>query len=280
MATLLKPVLIVLLMLALVGCAATPPVPPVPAEATAAEAQVEASPSPAPAAETAAAAPASEALIELGETGMITYQTIELKSGTMLEYALLLPENFDPDRMYPILLALPPGPQTKEMVQWGLDNYWAREAVKRGWIVLSPVAPDGVLFFQGGEGVIPELLSRTAQLYQPEGGKYHVAGVSNGGISAFRVALNNVDKVQSVLAVPGFPRSDGDFQRLNSLVDIPVAMFVGEQDDGWVQQMEATEASLTELGGRVSLEVVAGEGHVIESLAGGGSLFDLLESFR
>jgi pimeloyl-ACP methyl ester carboxylesterase len=211
---------------------------------------------------------------------MAIYQTMTLRSGTILEYGLVVPADFDPAKRYPILLALPPGPQTKEMVQWGLENYWAQEALRRGWIILSPVAPAGVLFFQGAEGIIPEFLSRTATLLKPEGGKYHLAGVSNGGISAFRVALNQPELFSSLMVLPGFPQNDNDFERLNNLTGLPVVMFVGENDDGWVQRMEATAERLTELGGQAELEIVPGENHVIQSLSGGVRLFDLLESFH
>ena len=224
--------------------------------------------------------PIDEPPLTIGEAGMIAYHTLTMTDNTQVDFAVVLPENFDTTQTYPILLALSPGPQTKEMVQWGLDNYWAKEAIRRGWIVLSPVAPQGVLFFKGSEAYIPEFLTQTARLYRPEGGKYHVGGVSNGGISAFRVALNDVEQVHSITVLPGFPRSDGDKQRLETLTGIPVAMFVGEQDTSWVERMEATAQALDDQGEQVSLDIVAGEGHVIQSLTGGEALFDLLESFR
>lgn len=216
----------------------------------------------------------------IGEEGMITYYEMTLRDDTTLQYGVTLPDNFEAGQTYPILLALPPGPQTQEMVAVGFDNYWTSEASKRGWVVLSPIAPNGTLFFQGSEALIPEFLARTAAQYRPEGDKYHLAGVSNGGISAFRIALINPELFHSVMALPGFPRTDEEMQNLAALKDIPVAMFVGENDTSWVQRMEQTEETLAGLGGQVSLEIIPNEGHVIRSLAGGEKLFDLLESYR
>jgi len=216
----------------------------------------------------------------IGEEGMVTYYEMTLKDGTNLQYGVVLPDSFEAGQTYPILLALPPGPQTQEMVAVGLDNYWASEASQRGWIVLSPVAPNGTLFFQGSESLIPEFLARTAAQYRPEGDKYHLAGVSNGGISAFRIALRNPELFHSVMVLPGFPYTGEEMQNLVALKDIPVAMFVGESDTSWVQRMEQTEETLTGLGGQVSLEIVPNEEHVIRSLAGGEKLFDILDSFR
>lgn len=216
----------------------------------------------------------------IGEDGMITYYEMTLKDGTILQYGVTLPDSFEAGQTYPILLALPPGPQTQEMVAVGLDNYWASEAYKRGWIVLSPIAPNGTLFFQGSETLIPEFLAHTAAQYRPEGDKYHLAGVSNGGISAFRIALLNPELFHSLMVLPGFPYTEEEMQNLAVLKDIPVTMFVGENDTSWVGRMEQTEERLAGLGAQVSLEIVPNEGHVIRSLAGGDKLFDILDSFR
>ena len=70
-----------------------------------------------------------------------------MNDGTPLRYTIVLPTVFTPAKTYPVLLAMPPGPQTEAMVEAGL-NYWRLEAQKRGWIVISPIAPDGVLFFK------------------------------------------------------------------------------------------------------------------------------------
>lgn len=215
------------------------------------------------------------------EPESVTYHEMALADGeTTIEYALVLPPEFDPSQSYPILLALPPGPQTRTMVDNGLRLYWEPGAFKNGWIVVSPVAPGGILFFRGSEAFLPEFLDNISAMYPPEGDKFHVGGISNGGISAFRVATMMPERVHSVLAVPGVPANESDFEKLNLLVDIPVAMHVGENDTGWLDRMEETEAELQRLGGDVSLTVAGGEGHVIQGLSGGAVLFAFLNSTR
>ena len=117
-----------------------------------------------------------------------------------------------------------------------------------------------------------------ASLYPPEGDKFHLAGISNGGISAFRLAVNQPEKFHSILAVPGFPRGD-DFQKLDNLADIPIAMFVGERDASWRQAMIETAEELSRLNIPANLEIVTGEGHVIQGIRG-DDFFEILESFR
>jgi dipeptidyl aminopeptidase/acylaminoacyl peptidase len=206
------------------------------------------------------------------------YEMMMMNEGTALRYALVLPAGFTPAETYPVLLAMPPGPQTEAMVEAGL-TYWQQEAQQRGWIVISPVAPDGVLFFQGSDQLMPEFLDGILGLYRVENGRFHLAGVSNGGISAFRIAAAEPERFQSMLVIPGRPAYEADFKSLDRLVDLPIAMYVGERDTDWVGRMQETEARLAELGTAVTLEIVPSEGHVVRSIPN-ARLFDFFDAHR
>ena len=67
----------------------------------------------------------------------------------VIEYVLVLPDHFDRTAPYPVLLALPPGHQSKQLVEAGLHLYREAEAKKRGWVVISPAAPEGESFWIG-----------------------------------------------------------------------------------------------------------------------------------
>ena len=86
------------------------------------------------------------------------------------------------------------------------------------------------------------------------------------------------EKFASLTAVPGFPQPF-DFEQLAKLTQIPVTLFVGENDTSSVERMTATADELERLGGKVSLTVVPNEGHVIRSLTG-ETLYDILDAFR
>lgn len=211
---------------------------------------------------------------------IMRYEEVTLADGTVMEYAVVLPANFDAAQAYPVLLAMPPGPQSRSMVDFGLNDYWAEVAIDNGWIVLSPAAPGGQLYFRGSERLIPEFLATTATQYRPEGGKVHIAGISNGGISSFRIAGQHPELFHSLLVLPGFPQTDEDRTNMEALAAMPVVMFVGGNDTSWIGPMQAAADRLAELGGDVLFEIAPGEDHVIGSLAGGDRLFELLESFR
>jgi len=224
-------------------------------------------------------ADSAEKSADISSEPVVRYESMTMDDGAVIEYALVLPAGYDESRAYPVLLALPPGPQSRGMVQAGLDLYWQQGAIDNDWVVISPASPDGTLFFQGAERYLPEFLARAAEQLTPEGGAYHVAGISNGGISAFRLAASHPDLVQSLLVAPGYPSSAEDQRNLLERTDIPVAMFVGEQDTGWIPPMQETADALAAQGREVSLEIVPDEGHLMRSLSP-DKLFALLDSFR
>ena len=184
------------------------------------------------------------------------FKTLTLADATELTYALALPDDFDAAQTYPVLLALPPGPQTKDMVNAGLDSYWEAEGTSRGYIVVSPVAPGRQLFFQGGEKALPELMDHITQTYGVAGEKFH-----------------------SLTVVPGFPPTQEVFDRLASIAGLTISMFVGEQDSGWLDPMNGAVAALKRAGNDVYIEVIPNNGHFVTALSGRGAarLFDQME---
>ncbi len=206
------------------------------------------------------------------------FRTAELEGGQTLTYALVLPTGFKPDSTYPVLLALPPGDQGRAAVERGLKLYW-KDAAARGWVVVSPAAPAGRLFYQGSETLIPGLLKQVRQEVKAEGGKVHLAGPSNGGLSAFRIAVEYPQRFHSLIALPGYPPTPEDFDRLDRLAGLRVGLFVGEEDVRWLREMERTRERLKKLGVTVRFQAHPGEGHRLKWLTS-RDLLDLLDRWR
>ena len=197
------------------------------------------------------------------------YHTLKMDDGTTIRYALVLPDDFDASKTYPAFLALPPGPQKEGSVDWGLESFGGEAAARRGWIVVSPIAPGGRLYFRGAEGYIPPLLDHLESQYHIEGGKFHVGGCSNGGRSAFRVALDYPERFHSVVTFPGYPPRESDFENLGRLQGMRIHLFVGEQENrAWIDGAQRAHETLDRLGISTHLTVFPGEGHVMESLKG------------
>ena len=220
---------------------------------------------------------AAVALIVTGQAAVAAeFQTMTLADGTELTYAVALPAGYQADRSYSVVLALPPGGQERSMVTAGLNAYWEDEGTRRNYVVVSPAAPGGTLFFRGAERHLPAFMQRLAETYNVAGGKFHLAGVSNGGLSAFRVATTHPERFHSVTVVPGFPPAEADLQAVDGLRGVKVNMFVGANDVGWLQPMQTARERLEGAGVDVYFEVVPGAGHIIQSLSGpnAGHIFD------
>jgi pimeloyl-ACP methyl ester carboxylesterase len=208
-------------------------------------------------------------------TGVLTLD------GRTVEYVTVTPEGFEVGDTAPVVIAFPPGGQDPELTRSVVEGTYLDEALARGWVVVSPAAPlDDSLWFEASETLSSELLDWVEGWVVPEGDRFHVIGVSNGGLSTFRVAGDHPDRVMSIVVFPGYPRSDADREALGGLSGIPVRMFVGGEDATWIGPMEDTDAALLASGGDVELEIVPGAGHIIAELSNGVRIFDELDAAR
>jgi poly(3-hydroxybutyrate) depolymerase len=203
-------------------------------------------------------------------------------AGTAVRYKVVLPNRYDPAKTYPGIVALGGGPQTMDTVDRTLTRNFRAEAEKRGYIVVAPAAPDGELFFESGARIFPEFLRLVLADYKIQGGKFHIAGPSNGGIAAFHVAAANPLYFLSVTAFPGYMWRPSA-ARLQAIANMCVFMYVGEFDEyRWHGEMENEAAFLRSKGAVARYTVEKGQPHGIATLAGdnAGRLFDGFEEAK
>ena len=205
-------------------------------------------------------------------------QELGFADGSKLQYVIGLPEGLDAARATPVLIAMPPGAETLDEVNWGLELFWGEQAVRRGWIVVSPVAPQGGWEGATGLGIMQALLDGIAGQFNVEGQKFHLAGCSRGGISAFQVALALPQRFHSLTTLPGRV-GEADLERLDRLEGMSIRLFVGQRDGGWVSASRRAYSRLRELGVESELTVFPGEGHVLQRLTQ-GALIEMLDDLR
>jgi predicted esterase len=199
-----------------------------------------------------------------------------------VHYKVVLPNGYDPTKTYPGIIALGGGPQTMNTVDGVLNRNLRVEAEKRGYIVVAPAAPDGQLFFESGDRIFPDFLKQILADYKIEGGKFHIAGPSNGGIAAMHVAAANPQYFRSVTAFPGY-LWEPTTAKLQALSKICVFMYVGENDEyRWHDEMKREAEFLRSKGDIARYTVEKGQPHRLETLAGehASRLFDGFEEAR
>ena len=200
-------------------------------------------------------------------------------SGTTVHYKVVLPNGYDPAKAYPAILALGGGPQTMNTVDGMLMRNFRAEAEKRGFIVVAPAAPDGELFFESGARIVPEFLRMVLSDYKIQGGKFHVAGPSNGGIAAFHLAAATPQYFLSVTAFPGY-MWEPDAARLEAISKMCVFMYVGELDEyRWHDEMKREAEFLRSKGAVARYTVEKGQPHRMDTLAGANAA-RLFEGFE
>jgi poly(3-hydroxybutyrate) depolymerase len=200
-------------------------------------------------------------------------------AGTIVHYKTVLPNGYDPAKAYPAILAFGGGPQTMNTVDNALSRNFRAEAEKRGYIVVAPAAPDNQLFFQEGARIFPDFLKIILTDYKITDNKFHIAGVSNGGIAALHVAAINPQYFLSVTALPGY-MWQASAAKLQAISKMCVFMYVGEFDPYmWHGEMKKEAEFLRSKGTVARYSVEQGQQHRLETLAGAnaGRLFDGFE---
>jgi poly(3-hydroxybutyrate) depolymerase len=202
-------------------------------------------------------------------------------AGVTLHYKVVLPNGYDPATAYPAVLAFPPGSQDMSMVDTTIARNWQREAEKRGYIVIVPAAPNGELFFEGGSRVFPQFITQILHDYKIRENKLHIAGMSNGGISAFFVAAAYPQYFWSVTGFPGYLPDDTP-QRIKAISKMCINMHVGELDTDWREDMQKQSEKFRAAGLKVRFTVEKGQHHILQTMAGDGAarLFDQFEEAK
>ena len=217
----------------------------------------------------------------LPATAGVVEQTKEV-AGFTVHYKVVLPDGYDATKTYPAIIALGGGPQTMNTVDGILARNFRAEAEKRGYIVVAPAAPDGELFFENGARIFPEFLKMIMADYKIQDGKFHIAGVSNGGIASLHIAAANPQYFLSATAFPGYMWEPTP-AKLQAISKMCVFMYVGENDEyRWHGEMQREVEFLRARGTVARYSLEKGQPHRIETLVGANAsrLFDGFEETK
>jgi poly(3-hydroxybutyrate) depolymerase len=213
-------------------------------------------------------------------------RTFTLSDGTTFDYVLVLPDGYDPAQKYEALLAFPGGNQSIERARSSVERFWEPEAVKRGVIVIAPSPAVGRPFFMGEASIsrVPEIIAAMRATYPIKDGPIHLGGHSNGGVTAFRVAIRWPEMFQTMTVIAGVPAEWADFDRLDRLkgTGLRISLFVGFSDFEWREAMTETVRVMKALGIESTYTIVPRSGHSLEAMSyeKSGPVFDTVVPAR
>ena len=206
------------------------------------------------------------------------------KSGTFgglqVDYRVVRPTGYDPSRAYPAVLVFTGGGQTMQILESTIETDWRQEAERRGYLIVGPASPNGALFFESGDRIFPQFIDQFLKDYKVQG-KLHVAGHSNGGLSAFHIAAKFPQYFSTVTGYPGL--LDGpDLARMAVLKPLCLAMHVGELDEGWKGAMQQQSEEMKKAGYRIRFAIEPKQIHRLKAKEINLSprLFDEIESCK
>jgi poly(3-hydroxybutyrate) depolymerase len=182
-------------------------------------------------------------------------------NGLQVTYEVVLPANYSPAKAYPTVLVFTGGSQGLQGAKGTPQTDWQQEAERRGYIIISPAAPNGQLFFEGGDRIFPEFLDFIQKTYKVEG-KLHIAGHSNGGLSAFHIATKYPKYFSTLTGYPGLLEDPAEASAIKGMC---IFMHVGENDEGWRGEMAQQAASLKAKGFNVQFTVEPHQVHRIKA---------------
>jgi poly(3-hydroxybutyrate) depolymerase len=181
--------------------------------------------------------------------------------GLEVTYKVVLPNGYNAARTYPVILVFTGGGQQLRGAENTLKSDWQAEAERRGYIVISPGSPDGSLFFEAGDRIFPEFLEMIRRDYRVPTGAMHVAGHSNGGLSAFHIAAKYPAFFKTVTGYPGLLDGQSDVRRIQALKPMCLFMHVGDQDSSWMSAMQRQAESLQRQGFSIRYSVEKNQVH-------------------
>lgn len=176
------------------------------------------------------------------------------------EYSLYVPENYDPSRRWPMVIALHGGHGRG-------DDYlltWLRPAKSKGYIVLSPKSLDQTWSMMQPGVDIRSILSMVEELldeYTIDTSRLFATGLSDGGTFSFALGLSCPKLFAGIAPIA----AAGEFIALFNLEQsktLPVFMVHGEKDFIFpVAMARRTHALLTQSGFDVTYKELPEWGH-------------------
>ncbi len=198
------------------------------------------------------------------------FETVTLKNGKQLKYAIHLPTDYDPAKAYPTIIG--PGDGIR---QRSPGYYWHGQPSDFGWLIVETPAH----FAADAVSQMSQLLDHLNEHYNVEGDKFHMVGFSANSANSFNVGIALADRFHSLVGVAGYPRQNPTGKDLQRVKDTKFYFIVGDRDSYWMNASEQSHTYLRSKGISSTLKIIENGGHVLKEIDG-QPFIDLMETMR
>ncbi|HMB91972.1 MAG TPA: hypothetical protein VKP65_14050 [Rhodothermales bacterium] len=216
------------------------------------------------------------AVVEIGtETAAAqSFKPFKAHNNITIQYAVLLPEPYDPDKAYPTAVAFAGAQMWEEEARQMSHMLWREPAYRAEWIIVIPLTPGEDWRTHPNHHALNDLLDEIRATYKVAGDTFHILGWGQDGADiASTWSSASPAYFTSLIAVNGAPFSRWDDKDLKNFfsqkgADLHILLIHSGAADAFAafkQRMATTGKELTMLHGMD--EATLRQGGVLKSAA-------------
>lgn len=158
------------------------------------------------------ALPATVGVDKIVEPGIHDTSVVS-KSGDIVRYTISIPEDFQPDRPTPLIMALHFGGRVTPHYARGVVEALVLPGLgELNAIIVAPDSIAGPWTEDKNETMVLELMDHIAQQYSIDLGKTVLTGFSMGGHGTWYIGSRHQERFAALIPVAGSPRDDNDIK--------------------------------------------------------------------
>ncbi|HKJ38002.1 MAG TPA: alpha/beta fold hydrolase [Anaerolineales bacterium] len=174
--------------------------------------------------------PLAPIAVDLLHPGQHAY-TFQPQNGPLLRYWLYLPENFDPETQWPVILFLhgsdERGTTIERVKNQGLPQILETQT-DFPFVVISPQLDSG--FWSKRVLDMDELLDHLTEILPVNRDQLYLTGISLGGFGVWDYALQYPDRFAAIVPIAGGYTEQAPPDNICTLKDLPIWIFHGDAD--------------------------------------------------
>lgn len=169
------------------------------------------------------------------------------EAGDLLNYRFLIPEGYDPEKKYPLVLFLhgagERGNDNQAQLKWGVTRFAEKEVMKKHpAFVIAPQVPEGETWAQLNwretgldtepEPRLPltlslEVVDLIIETYPIDTDRIYITGLSMGGFGTWDAIIRYPDKFAAAIPIC----AGGDTRKADRIAHLPIWNFHGVLDE-------------------------------------------------